>query len=408
MIKDSTLKGNYLGAVFCLIAVFVLSSQLKTFFPYLNPLLLQIIGCMGLFTCVHNIFNKSVSVCLSLYFVILFLNFISGDTYFGLIANVIQEVSIIYFSLGFFYYFTKEQHANFIKSLMVFICIFAIYTTISSVIVDIMFPGTIRDTVMFMNQGDESSLAFFYSMGMASYRLPHALPIIIPALVYVIRTVVDDKFVKNISLLTLISIFVLIYISYATTPLLLSLAVLLLSICVNPNKTYHENIRRCMLLLVFVLPFILNSNFLLDALKWIVGQFGDIGESYIDRLSDMQDFAHSGSSSGDVGSRVNKYNISLQYIQENFIFGTNQDTGQHSAFLDRLAALGLVGFVPYVCLLIFSFKDTSRYISGNAKVYYIIGVFAAIMMLTLKNMSYFDIWFMLMGFLPTMLIYKNK
>ena len=127
MIKIASLKHGFFGVLLCIIAIFIMSSQLKMLFPFMNPLVLILVGCAGLYTMVQNNFNSKFKIYMFLYFVVLFFNFITDDTYYGLITNVIEEIAIIYFAMGSFIYFAKDDHIYAIDIMRLLLYIFIVY-----------------------------------------------------------------------------------------------------------------------------------------------------------------------------------------------------------------------------------------------------------------------------------------
>ena len=110
-----------------------------------------------------------------------------------------------------------------------------------------------------------------------------------------------------------------------------------------------------------------------------------------------------GKATGDLGGRMDKYSISMSILEGSILIGSDMQTGEHSAILDRLACLGLIGWIPYIIYIIKNTLKQNKLLPKKVSAYYIIGASTAILMLLSKNMSDWDTWFMYFCLLPVML-----
>lgn len=384
------------------ICVFLCSSQLKVWLPFAKPLAVMGIGLLYSIACYHKFYQSKHLIWLFVYAVILILNSLSGDTYFKLITNVIEELFLLVIPAALCFYIIQKQKYVLAKYLVVSICLLIIYSTITTFIVDTIFPDAVRTSVFLSNMGESALLNYYYGMGMVAYRFPHALPIIIPALVFILRNRQETKYFKILAAATLFAILFVIYLSNAATPLFVALLVLIMSIIATGRNSNNSIVKLGIMFVVFILLFF-HSDIVVEFLDYVGSLLGGDTKVYSDRFEDLQAYSSQGSSTGDVGSRVIKYDISISLIVESLFLGSNEPTGQHSAILDRLACLGLVGWIPYMVYIFNSIKKIGGLLRKKLMIYYYLGVCAGLLILALKNMSNWDTWLMLFCVLPLML-----
>lgn len=405
--NGNKLVNSIWGLLFLAVCFYLLSSQLKTLYP-INNLIIVLVGFFGSIFLSPRYYGQKYMLWAFLFAYVLFINFLTGDYYFERFPNVAQEVVFLLFPSALSFYIVSKKQILLARIFLYTFIAFIIYTTIASVLVDIVYPGAIRETVYLMNTENSEILSIYYMLGLSSYKLTHALPIAISPLVMMLKNKNEFKILRILCFISIISIFILIYVSYATAPMLLATLMLVLSLFVNEKVGVKANIIKLGIGFAIFLPFLLSSDLLINSVQFIVGIFGNMGNAYIDRIEDIKNMTQTGNTSGDLGLRLNKYSISISALTGNLILGSNLQTGEHSALLDRLTSLGLVGFIPYVCFLFSQVKTTYKTLHTDSKMYYIIGVVGAIMMLLTKNMSCWDTWFMFLTLLPIILWLSKK
>jgi O-antigen ligase len=109
---------------------------------------------------------------------------------------------------------------------------------------------------------------------------------------------------------------------------------------------------------------------------------------------------------GSATTRTNLYIDSLITFINNPIYGSNSlmDIGEHSFFIDRMAALGLIGIIPLVTLIILFNRYIYKKLS-HTKNYYILCVSLYIMLWLLKNVMNYQMLLYAMTILPGFCIY---
>ena len=146
---------------------------------------------------------------------------------------------------------------------------------------------------------------------------------------------------------------------------------------------------------------------MLGLLEWIDNLMGNEGHFH-GKVLTFQETITSNSATGDVAERQELYSKGLTGFLDNILIGSNDDIGGHSVLLNRLGALGLVGFIPYVGILIAQLKMVIRQLPSGYRVYFHLGTFAALIMLLTKAISSWETYFFWFAVLPFAIIYFSK
>lgn len=399
MTYSRTNKINFWDTVLLFVCFYLTFKQLNVLFPSVSIILSLLLGCIAiLFVTKFRIRGKSI-LYLFLYAIVLALNYMTGDVYFDSWGDVVQEIGILFFTSTLYYYVFIYKHIKFARVLVFITLSIIIYYSITSYLLEQLNPGIIRNSVYMTNLGEFKELRVFYIRGLPTYQLPHALPILIPPLIMVIRDKSNNNWVRLYFIVSLIAVFVIAFVSYAATAAFLAIVMLILTLMVRPGST-QENLIRLIVVAVIVLPFLIVPDLLLRSLMRLFSMFGDA--PYLDKLMDIQTLTSSGSSTGSVAAREVRYETTFHQIIENPLFGTNRRTGEHSAIFDRWACLGLVGWVPYLAYLICQFRMIYKGIDKNSRIYFTLGLMASLFMLLTKNMSDWETWYFTFSILPIM------
>lgn len=236
--------------------------------------------------------------------------------------------------------------------------------------------------------------------GIPSYTLLHAYLIILSAILYGIVTL---KSIKRVLLLAvLILLLYIIYNSQITTSLVVAFALLVIGILydnANIKKTiFRISIVGTILLLLFP------TGIFLQVLDSLVETFeGTAAES---KMEDFRTIFITGNitDSSNITGRSSLHGISLKAFADNIFIGS-YPVGGHSNLLDRLGGLGLLGFIPYLMILVSQMKMNLSFIKcREEKMYYFMGLFASFTLLALKGLFGQEGWLFMMVLLPGLII----
>lgn len=338
------------------------------------------------------------------YFIIVLLNHITGDTYFKETYGLIMNATGLFVSSSLIYYIINTKNYKLLQAIVLVVFFIIIWTAIATAFFDFSIPGIVRRAVNMKREGQGADLIGFYRYGMAEYASVHAIPILIPPLVFGIKKS-ERKMQKVLYSLLLILCFMLVYFSAATGPMIVALGIIFISFIVRSGNI-SSNLFVFFLLFLFLI-FIVNDSmmlWLLDGIDNLIGYEGYFHEKIID----FEDSIIYGESSGDLEGRMDLYEQTTKSISESFLFGTQSAVGGHSALLDRLASLGIVGMIPFVGFLIVEFRTIKKYIPSNGYIYFILSWISALVMLLTKNNSGWHMWFYLITVLPLLLFFIDS
>lgn len=351
-----------------------------------------------------SIWGNKYFLFLVLYSIIVFLNHVSGDEYFRAKETFLLEVVMLLFAVcSSFCFLQKSSGTDWVKPLTLTFFIIIGITTIGTIAADIISPGIVRTAALYSFYGDTSLLNRYYRIGMSNYSLPHALPALIPPLVMGIKNREISLKRRIIPLLFLSAILVLIWLSRATTPIVLAVFALCLSVIVVPQNNGFGRILFIILLLAIVLPFLFIDDLFVSLLSRVIDVIqstSDIENGVADRLIDIRESILAGDVEGDVEGRSDLYNISITSFFTSPIWGTNSGFGGHSAILDRMASLGIIGVLPLIGLFSAHLQMVMPHLKKEAAVYYYIGLISGLLMLLLKNMMNLEMVIILLLYLP--------
>jgi len=331
-----------------------------------------------------------------IYSFILTINYLSGDQYYdykSTVSEIIQLFSIIIITMVFIQ--KKEYYKYYIIVALVAIAI-VVVLSITSINQLSINPNLLREKgIDTIKTGQEK-----YKMWVGSYSMVHGIVPLIPMFVYIIRIKNIDKKIKLISFISLVVILLFVFYSNATTPLLLSIYGLLLTLIIKKEKSAIRNIMVIGIIssLSIITIVIYGNSLKILALEYILDLLIPGGSNYRKVYSMIY--------YGSVTNRTNLYVDSLMTFINNPIVGSNSliGIGEHSFFIDRMAALGLIGFIPLVTLIIL-FNRYIYNILSHTKNYYIICVLLYTMMWLLKNVISYEILLYAMTILPGFCIY---
>ena len=161
------------------------------------------------------------------------------------------------------------------------------------------------------------------------------------------------------------------------------------------------------LLFVIIIPLVLSQTAQIKMLEAVSALTQNNSLLEIKRM-DIEESIMYGEGQGGVAERQSLYKTSFDTFLENPIMGVNEKKyGGHSALLDRLAVLGLLGFIPLCLILYRTYTFTLRFLTIDSRVYYKMGFLMGIIMMLAKNMFGWALLFSMFFLLPILLILQD-
>lgn len=236
--------------------------------------------------------------------------------------------------------------------------------------------------------------------GIPNYALMHAYVFVLPALLYGLKSLaVKWKWV-------LISIISLLIYMLINTSITTSLLILLFALFFYLVFDIKFKVRSFVLVSAFMIFIMISHYFglIISAFDFLIDFFNDTAAQ-----SKMEDFkliyiTGDVDNASNVVGRTSLHGISWEAFYRNFIIGSTP-VGGHSSLLDRLGGLGLLGFIPFI-MIILSFVRMSTQLIKNSepRSYYYIGVISAMIMLTQKGLFGQEGWLFMMVLMPGLII----
>lgn len=396
-------KGSFAPLYFTFIILSIASTLLNAWIPITERSWIFLsFGCIGTLLVQKHYFRSSQSIWLILYSVFVLGNFLIEDYYFSNFPRVLSELAAMLFTSSITFYVIKNSDIKTMKAISLSMIIIIVTAAIGSFMAESFFPGAIRYAQGLNKLGESDSLTVqMYRMGMANYFLPHALPALIPSFVVGIRNNSFSMKKKLFILVILISLFVIVLLSGAATPLLTSFILLGISLLTKEGSIKQNKTLIFTLLLIFII-FKMFSGIIADLLYSFADILGEEGATATIniRINELGDFLLHGNEGRSLGARLDLYEQTQNEFFANPLFGTNNPVGGHSTIMDRLATLGIIGTIPWLFFITSSAIFALKWLGSRLSMYYIVGFSGALLMLFTKNMGNTEMWLCLLTFLP--------
>ena len=362
-------------------------------------------ACLMCFMLSTAVFRSKQFLWMMVYFIVLVLNLLIGKA-----SNsnnyLILNFATLLWAISFPFIIRRDVNRQFVKTFVIVELFVVLLTAVLTIIVDFAIPGVVRQSVAYINSGQSEMAVSLYRLGVCEYGLPHAIPIIMPAIVMYARH--RSKSVLS-KMLTIIVVFVLsyfVFISGITTAILLlafSIIGSLIISTVSSKKTYT----RLIILGLFALPFA-NENVVVSVISGIADVVPE-GNSFHGKLISIENTIKYDEAEGSVEAREDKYSMSWKSFRENPLTGGSGEviSGGHSAILDNFGAYGLLGGIPFLLLIFSHIKFVYKQIPEDSKSFYLVGAISFVAMLASKNMSNIYTWMFVSAFLPLLLMYGH-
>jgi hypothetical protein len=110
-----------------------------------------------------------------------------------------------------------------------------------------------------------------------------------------------------------------------------------------------------------------------------------------------------------IAGRTDLHVLSWDAFTENILTGSNP-VGGHSSLIDRLGGLGLLGFIPFLMIIVSYARLIYRaLIDIEQKTYFVLGLACTLMLLYQKGLFSQEGWLFLMVLMPGLIItFRNS
>ena len=222
----------------------------------------------------------------------------------------------------------------------------------------------------------------FFTVIMARY----GVCVLIPILTYAFKNIKGK--VRFLPLLLILLIFAIQIEGTVTTSLVLGLVMFFF--CLFSKRINFKWIIAALLIVAFLFQTGLISDMLLAD-----------NQDLQQRVLELKDVIDGNEAEGDLGSRVDKYNLTIDAIFDNPIFGNSKSNiGGHAYFLDMLVYYGIWGMLLFVSFIITFYFYCKNSMSISIRPYYTLGFLSFVIFGSFKNMAGIDYWMLTFCILP--------
>lgn len=287
---------------------------------------------------------SSIGRRISIYFSILSLYFL-GIIYSGTSSIVVKLYQILQIGLYplLIIYITNYCNTKFIRYLFWAVVGSYIVTSITTYMGCILYPGAARTMALPEEEMGPEIFAMYKMANIGNLTFIYSLVLLLPQIFFLIKSKIVGKLV-SVSMLVILAICI-IETEYTTALLLMTVCFSLLFL---PVQIKHKHILP--LFMVMVVVFLVCRFFIGDLLiaisfsvdsETVAIRLNELGSIFINGVSNTDD--------GDVGSRIELYNKSINSFFRSPLWGGSNEIGGHSLLFDSLARFGLLGLAAF-CL----------------------------------------------------------
>lgn len=346
--------------------------------------------------------KRSIGACF-FYGIVMLTYFLVGNSFFNSIISITTSWLIMMSGLLMTEYAIKYDKNNKF-TLAIVVCLFAsnVLMALISIPQLLINPDIIRWESHF-HEVEGGEMAFIWLM---KYQTMHGIPFLIAPLVFLCRRSFPKN--KKLSVIWIGTASILLYVvflSNATTSLLLSLLMLILSMAFNRESFDKKSCTS--IIVVGILGLILIQPTTIAVVLGFMQQFMNPSGSGYKRVEEFSySLTHGMDSDGDMGMRQDLYTSSSNLFLDSPLFGTSTPEliSQHSWVFDRLALFGVFFIIPLILLFVFHYKTTYRSLNRTRFVY-LLGVSSMLIMLTTKNDFGQGTWLYGFAYLPLLCRY---
>lgn len=243
--------------------------------------------------------------------------------------------------------------------------------------------------------------------GMPGYPLMHAYTLTIPAILYGIR-ILNNIQKWALVLIAVLFIFIILH-TYVTTSIITTFSVIVFSLLYNTKnklKSYLLIFFVCIFVYFLHLSgvFVQMFDFLIHLFEGTAVQPKMEGFKYIYLNGDIEN------SGGDITGRISFHDMSWLAFKENIFIGGTTLVGGHSSLIDRLGGLGLLGFIPFLMIILSQIRRWLLLIKDKEqRLFYYLGLGVTFILLYEKGLFGQEGWLFLMVLLPGLIVsFGNK
>ena len=294
-------------------------------------------------------------------------------TVMGWYQNDVYSLMDYFFPLAFSFsvleYFKESKDFKRLDQMLELSLILLIITSITSIISLTAFPSAARDMAGFLSASDQRDLADFYMLiGIGNYYFFHNIALCVPLLVFLIQ----NKNSRNLVRLKWLAILGITFLAVMRGGFSSAFGIFFIGLALSVLISRLKSVKAYLGLLIGLgIVYFLFSPILAPVLY----SFADILDSEFisPRLRNVA--ANLDGSAAFLSERDSIYTssykkqleISLEGLLKNPFTGSGVQGGHHF-WADALAKFGLIGFLPWIFIIIYLIRSRSKWFFGRYKI----------------------------------------
>jgi hypothetical protein len=315
---------------------------------------------------------------------------------------VLDEYYVFSVALSMYGYFRVYEDYEGLVVVLRWVMLFVGITAIMSIYSSVVDPMYARNLV----GGQLEEVEEVRRYGGGAYGFAGALVCLFPMIIYYYKNSVKIPFSKPV-----IAIFVIV--CFAALVRMQIFANVLLSVFVITFSLLGIiNIRTSILFSVIILLLIIltPSSFLSDTLISI-GEYFDKESMMYSKIRELAVYIEMGGGYHETGygGRAARYPLLWEGFKENPLIGFyNSDSkfnigpGAHLYWMNKLTVFGILGFIPYILIFYFHFRENSEQFSQEFLFYFVLSALSVIALGLMKNLAGREFWYMYFFIIPGM------
>ena len=348
-----------------------------------------------------ELLSKKTVLALLVYTAAVFLVYLRGNSYYDSIAKVIvpsmQMLSALIITE---YTFKFDLNYKYTKTVLLTVLITNMIMIVISIPQLLINPNIIRGANTF-GIDDNEKMVYYWII---SYETIHGLPFIFAPLILFCRKFYHKKKKFLFYAFVIFMLLFIVYKSNATTPLVLSLIMIIVGFTFNFKKLDTKSVLK-ILFFTFLSVFILSSNIMVPILTFSQ-EVLDPGSSNYKKIQEIKDSYTYGDADGDLELRQGLYTQSKELFFDEPLLGTSRSEliSMHTWIWDQLACMGIIFFSTFVILFVIHVKAVSKSMNYS-KIMYLCSIASLVGMLFYKNSFGSGTWLYGFAILPVLCRY---
>jgi hypothetical protein len=254
-------------------------------------------------------------------------------------------------------------------------------TALTTYIGCVTYPGAARDLAMPEEMIGSDVYSLYKKANIGNLSFTYSLLFIIPLLIYMVKSRICRR-IESVSMLIIVSISIL-KTEYTTALLLMVLCFILFFL---PNKLNIGSLISIVALMLVI--FLLAKPFIGELLLHASSHFESSSSTISVRLYDLGILLSNDLNAvngGDIWSRYELYNQSIQEFFHSPLWGGSNNVGGHSLLFDSLGRFGLIGLVALILMYKKVFSLFFSPYSNNPYYGYMLFSFLIVIILAVLN-----------------------